>query len=148
MNTLSADERKKQFDVVLAAWRNEESADRCQMNEEQAWKWIAAFDADVLTGDFELFVENHGILQLMAVRQAFQAVGLSTFSELIESYVELMGLALRDPDPDHGCSDGDDDSEEEHYDFCEVYAELREEEALEEQLLQFGEKYHLTEGFS
>ncbi|MBQ9563413.1 MAG: hypothetical protein IJU99_08180, partial [Lachnospiraceae bacterium] len=148
LNTLSADERKKQFDVVLAAWRNEESADRCQMNEEQAWKWIAAFDADVLTGDFELFVENHGILQLMAVRQAFQAVGLSTFSELIESYVELMGLALRDPDPDHGCSVGDDDIEEEHYDFCEVYAELRDEEALEEQLLQFGEKHHLTEGFS
>ncbi len=148
LNTLSADERKKQFDVVLAAWRDEESADRCQMNEEQAWKWIAAFDADALTGGFELFVENHGILQLMAVRQAFQAVGLSTFSELIESYVELMGLSLRDPDSDHGCSVGDDDIEEEHYDFYEVYAELRDEEALEEQLLQFGEKHHLTEGFS
>ncbi|MBQ4473673.1 MAG: hypothetical protein II930_05190, partial [Lachnospiraceae bacterium] len=99
----------------------------------------AAFDADVLTGDFELFVENHGILQLMAVRQAFQVAGLSTFSELIESYVELMCLSLRDRDPGHRCSVGDDDSEEEHYDFCEAYAELREEEELEEKLRPFAD---------
>ena len=138
----SDNKRKNPWEALLAAWKIDPPDSASEMDEDQAWKLIEAFDSDVQTGGIELFIEEHGILQLAAVREAFQTVGLCSFSELIESYAELMGT-LPEADSGADCNGWADDEEEEWYDFCELYSELSEEETLEEKLLSFAEKHNL-----